>query len=96
MPSLDQLVREFIVDRFLFGQGGDLGDEDSLLERGAIDSTGVLELVAHLERSFGIQVDEMELVPENLDTIGRIARFVERKRAAGGASEGASGGGGGA
>ena len=79
--TIEGRVRAFIVERFLFGQGGDLADHDSLLQRGVIDSTGVLELVAFLESTFAVGFDDTELVPDNLDSIDRIARFVERKQA---------------
>lgn len=73
-------IREFIARNFMYREGvGTLGDEDSLLDRGLIDSTGVLELVMFLEKSFDIKVQDDEVVPENLDSITRIASFVRRK-----------------
>lgn len=81
-PSIDQDVRQFIVDNFLFGQDDTLASDDSFLESGIIDSTGVLELVGFLEQQFGIRIEDRELVPANLDSVNRVARFVERKRQA--------------
>jgi acyl carrier protein len=79
--NVAQSVRAFIVERFLFGQGGeDLKDSDSLLQKGIIDSTGALEVVSFLEETYGISVEDKELVPDNLDGIGRIAAFVARKQ----------------
>lgn len=76
-------LRDFIVETFLFGEGGDdLGDEDSLLERGIIDSTGVLELSAFLEDELGVNVTDEDLVPDNFDSIARLAAFVESRRKA--------------
>jgi acyl carrier protein len=72
-------IRRFIADRFLFGDDKKLGDDDSLLEAGIVDSTGVLELINHLEERYGIKVSDDELVPENLDTIAGIAAFLARK-----------------
>ena len=73
-------VREFVIENFLFGgEEEGLSDEDSFLDRGIIDSTGVLELVTFLEETFRIQIDDEELVPDNLDSIGRVARFVAGK-----------------
>jgi acyl carrier protein len=78
--TVESQVRAYVVDHFLFGQGGDkLKSEDSFLEKGLIDSTGVLEVVMFLEERFGIKVQDDELVPDNLDSLARIARFVERK-----------------
>ena len=73
-------VRTYIIERFLFGQGGDaLSNDESFLGSGIVDSTGVLEVVMFLEERFGIKVQDEELVPDNLDSLARIARFVERK-----------------
>jgi acyl carrier protein len=80
--TIEARVHAFIVERFLFGRGGErLGYQDSLLDRNIIDSTGVLELVSFLEATFDVSFLDTELVPENLDSIMRIARFVERKQA---------------
>lgn len=82
MEIVESKVRQFIIDNFLFGEGADgLKDEESLLEKGLIDSTGILELVSYLQRSFHIKVDDNEIVPENLDSIHSIAGYVRRKSA---------------
>jgi acyl carrier protein len=72
-------IRKFIVEFFLFGRDNDLGDDDSLLDRGILDSTGVLELVAHLEKTYAIKIQNDELLPENLDSIDAIVKYLERK-----------------
>jgi acyl carrier protein len=85
MQAIEQEIRRFVVDNFLFGQDGSgLGDADSFLEHGIIDSTGVLELVSFLETRFGMKIADAELVPENLDSIDGVAGFVRRKAAAAG------------
>lgn len=76
---MNERLRSFIERNFLFGGALALSDDDSLQEAGIIDSTGVLELVAHLEECYGITVDDGELLPENLDSINRLARFIESK-----------------
>ncbi len=74
-------VSGFIRDRFMIGRPTDsLGVSDSLLEKGIIDSTGVLELVEYLEERFSIKVDDEELTPDNLETIQNISNFVIRKK----------------
>ncbi|MFA7430759.1 MAG: acyl carrier protein [Rhodospirillaceae bacterium] len=76
-PSeIKAIVRGYIVTNFLFGDGASLNDSASLLEAGALDSTGVMEMVAFLEDRFGIVVKDVDLVPENLDSVDRIATFV--------------------
>jgi acyl carrier protein len=78
--TIAQEIRGFVVGNFLFGQdSGGLTEDQSFLETGIIDSTGVLELVAFLEQRYGISVDDRELLPDNLDSISNVTRFVTRK-----------------
>jgi len=77
-------IRAFVVENFLFGDEGDLRDDTSFMESGIIDSTGILNLIAFLEERFGVSVADDELVPENLDSLARVAQFVARKTAAAG------------
>ena len=72
-------VRSFIIKNFLFGDENGLKDNDSFLEEGVIDSTGVLELVAFLEAGFGIIVEDDELIPENLDSIDSVVQYLRGK-----------------
>ena len=74
-----QAIREFVVENFLFGEANGLKDDTSFLEEGIIDSTGILELVTYLEDEFSITVEDEELIPENLDSIGNVTNFLERK-----------------
>ena len=74
-------IREYIIDNFLFGEGSGLTDDTSFLTEGIIDSTGMLELIMFLEESFNISVEDDELVPENLDSLQNIARFLDQKLA---------------
>jgi len=76
-----QQIRAFIVESFLLGQDNGLSNTDSLLEAGVIDSTGVMELIGFLEKTFAIEVNDSDLVPANLDTIQNMATFVQRKLA---------------
>lgn len=78
--NVDAAVRKFITDSFMYREGlSTLTDTDSLLEKGLIDSTGVLELVFFLEKNFSIKVGDDEVIPENLDSIQRITSFVQSK-----------------
>jgi acyl carrier protein len=82
MPDCAQELRAFIRNNFLYGSESPefaFGDEDSLIERGIIDSTGVMELIAFLEVRYAIVIEDDELVPDNLDSVSRVVRFVERK-----------------
>jgi acyl carrier protein len=72
-------IRDFVVTNFLFGKGEDLSNEESLLENGVIDSTGVLELVSYLQERFEIRIEDDEIVPANLDSIHNLVDYVGRK-----------------
>jgi acyl carrier protein len=74
-------LRSFLVENFLLGDDArELPGSASLIEAGIIDSTGALELVGFLEETYGIEISDTELVPENLDSIDNVVRFVTAKR----------------
>jgi len=77
--SIEQEVRKFIERNFILDGNDPLQDEDSLLEKGIIDSTGVLELVAFLEETYHFKIEDEELIPENLDSIKNISQFIRNK-----------------
>ena len=72
-------VRSFVVANFLLGRTEVLDDDSSFMDEGLIDSTGILELVSHLEESYGIEILEEELTPDNLDSVNRIAAYLNKK-----------------
>lgn len=74
-----KVIREFVVENFLFGDGELLKEDTSFLERGIIDSTGILELVLFLEETYNMKIEDDELIPENLDNLQNIARFIDSK-----------------
>lgn len=78
--EIRQQIRDFVTSNFYVADPAALEDATSLLDHGIIDSTGVLEVIVFLESTFGISVDDSELLPENLDSIERIAAFVGRKK----------------
>jgi len=79
MEIKDQL-RQFFSDNFLVEFGKDVSEEDSLLENGIIDSTGVLELVTFVEKTYKIKVNDDEIIPDNFDSIENIIKFVKQKQ----------------
>ncbi|HKZ56383.1 MAG TPA: acyl carrier protein [Thermodesulfovibrionales bacterium] len=75
-------IRQFIFENYLFVEQDDsLRDDDSFLEKGIIDSTGILELVAFLEESCGIKIADEELIPEHLDSVNNLIAFINSKEA---------------
>ena len=80
--DVQRQIRTYIVENFLLGDAGDLDEARSLSEAGVVDSTGVMELVLFVEEAFNIKVNDEDFIPDNFDSIQRIAAFVERKLAA--------------
>ena len=72
-------VREFVINTFLFGEGGSLKDDTSFLDSGIVDSTGMLELIMFLETKYGVKVAPEEMLPENLDSIKDVVQFLQAK-----------------
>jgi len=75
-----QRLREFVTTNFYIPPDLDLDEATSFLERGILDSTGVLELVVFIEAQFGIAVADDELVPANFDSLGALTRFIDGKQ----------------
>ena len=76
---INQQIRKFIMEKFPLARKQQVKDSDPLLESGVLDSLGVLDLVTFVEQEFSIHVADDELIPENFQTIDRIASFVESK-----------------
>ena len=68
-------LRTFIAQNLLFSAETELDDSASLLESGLIDSTGAMELIAHVEATVGRTFDDGDLVASNFDSIDRIVAF---------------------
>jgi len=77
--NYQKAVRDFVVSNFLFGDASSLQDDTSFLDSGIIDSTGILELITFLEQHFKIKVEPEETVPDNLDSVEKVAQFLVRK-----------------
>jgi len=73
-------LKTFIINKFPLGNNPKtLDDNDSFLEKGIIDSTGVLELVSFIEETFDIYIEDEELIPDNLDSLIKLTCFIKRK-----------------
>ena len=80
MDDIKAQVKQYVLDNFLMGASqGELLDDDSFMGRHIIDSTGVIELVSFLEETFGITVEAEEMVPDNLDSVDRVGRYIQGK-----------------
>jgi acyl carrier protein len=81
--QVEQEVRQFVVDNFLFGKDGDtFSNGDSFLERGIINSLGILALISFVEKQYAFHILDEEVTTDNWDSVDRIAGFVNCKLAA--------------
>jgi acyl carrier protein len=81
MSDVEAQIRQYVRENFILGQEDlELSDQDSFLESGIIDSTGILELVAFVEESFDVEILDEEMLPENLDSISNAANFIRSKK----------------
>jgi acyl carrier protein len=76
--DIKERIRGFILKNFVFDERRSLGDDESLIGSGVIDSTGILELIAFLEEGWSITFADDELTAENFDTLDRITAFVTK------------------
>ncbi|MBT3045837.1 MAG: acyl carrier protein [gamma proteobacterium symbiont of Ctena orbiculata] len=79
--STEATIRNYILENYLFTDDQSaLNSTDSFLDKGILDSTGILEVIYFLEDEFGIKVEDTEMVPENLDSVDNIVSFIAKKR----------------
>ena len=75
-----QTIKNYILESVLYGAGeNELNYDESFLEKGVIDSTGILEIVSFIEEEFNISVYDEEMIPENLDSVNNLAKYVNGK-----------------
>lgn len=77
--ELKEQIRTFLTSNYYVTDLAALDDDASLLDRGIVDSTGMLDIILFIEETFDIKVEHNEMLPDNLDSINRIANFVTRK-----------------
>ena len=78
-PEVASSVREFMLKQFPLARKHGIKNSDPLLESGMLDSMGVLEVVTFIEQEYCIGVSDDDLVPENFQSIDRIAAFIQSK-----------------
>ena len=80
MQTIEQEIRSYIAKNLLFSNNGyPYADDTSFLEEGIVDSMGIMELVMFVGETFGITVEDEELVPDNFDSVSRVADYIRRK-----------------
>ena len=81
MSSIEAKVRDYILENYLFTDDqSQLNSGDSFLDKGIIDSTGILEVIMFLDEEFGVTVEDDEMVPENLDSVDNLVKFIGSKQ----------------
>jgi acyl carrier protein len=81
LPNLEAEIRKFITENMLFSADGfHYGDDDSLLEAGIVDSIGVMELVAFVDKTYKITVPPEDILPDNFDSVSRLANYIRRRQ----------------
>ncbi len=80
MTTLEE-IEQFLLAEIAVDRGkGPLNPEEDLLEQRVIDSMAIMRLIAFLEKTFGIEVKDEDVVPENFQTLQSMVRFVEEKK----------------
>ncbi len=82
MQDVKSAVRQFLLDNFVMGGDVTIADGTSFMGEHILDSTGFIELVTFVEETFGVAVDDEEMLPENFDSLANIERYLARKLAA--------------
>ena len=80
MQDIKNLVRKFLLDNFVMGGNVAIADDASFMKGHILDSTGFIELILFIEETFGVKVDDDEMLPENFDSLLNIEGYVGRKR----------------
>lgn len=81
--STEKKLRAYILESFLFTDDESaLSNSDSFLEKSIIDSTGIMEVIFFIQDEFGIEVEDEEMIPDNLDSVNSIVAFIENKKKA--------------
>jgi acyl carrier protein len=77
--EISRKIANYIEENFIYDPDVNLDNEASLLDTGLVDSTGILEIVSFLEETFGITIEDEEMVPDNLDSVTKISKFITSK-----------------
>lgn len=78
MDQTQAKIKEFL-SRFF--KSHDLQPDDDIFALGFVNSLLAMQLVAFVEKEFGIRVEDEDLDLDNFRSIGAIARLVAKKTA---------------
>jgi len=78
--TIEETIKNFVTSNFIIEENPvPLDNDRSFLDSGIIDSTGILELVSFIEEQYGFKIQDEELIPDNLDSVYKVVRFIEKK-----------------
>jgi acyl carrier protein len=77
--SIEKKIHSFLLEKFPLARKSGVENDTALLEKGILDSLGILDVVSFLESEFSITINDEELVPENFNSLGTLSSFVEKK-----------------
>ena len=78
--NIQEELINYLRENFIAGRSDvEIAVDESLIDSGIMDSTGILELVTFLEERFSIQLEDEELIPENLESVNNIISFLKKK-----------------
>jgi acyl carrier protein len=79
-PDIQSQIKDYIARNILFSDNGfTYSDDASFLEEGIVDSLGIMDLVLFIEQNFGLSVDDEDLIPDNFDSVNKLARYIQRR-----------------
>lgn len=79
--AVASIIRKYVLENYLFTDNEDeLKNDDSFLDKGILDSTGILEIITLIEEKFSIKVEDAEMIPENLDSVNNIVAYIAKKQ----------------
>ena len=80
LMNIEEALKNFILENFIVDENpSKLDKNQSFLESGIIDSTGILELVSFIEEHYNITVEDEDLIPDNLDSLNNVVNFINKK-----------------
>src|SRR5437867_13445922 len=78
MTDVKDKVRAFVLE-YAAGRITEVADDENLLQTNIIDSLGSFRMIAFIEETFPLTIEDTDMVPENFQTLNDDERFVAGK-----------------
>jgi acyl carrier protein len=76
---IQERIQEFVLRTFPSTRKHGFRADEKWLEKGLLDSLGILDLVGFIEKEFAITLSDEELLPENFESLSAVSAFVDSK-----------------